>query len=255
MGDLFNLKGKKALVTGGSQGLGLAIAKGLADHGADVAIMARDKRRLNRAKKALAKTGRKIWTYSFDLENTEALSRMFKKICQEIKGLDILVNNAGINIRKDADKFEIEEFNKIIKVNLTSVFVMCQCFAKCHKKNKKPGRIINISSLSAENARAKIAPYNVSKGGIKQLTKSLAVELAPYNINVNAIGPGYFATEMNRPLFKDKKFDKWVKEKCPQSRWGKPEELAGAAVFLASEASSFVTGQSIYVDGGWLAKI
>ena len=255
MKNLFDLKGKKALVTGGSQGLGFAIAKGLADHGADTAIMARDKKRLSSAKKKLVKTGRKIWTYSFDLEETEAIPDMFKKICREIKGIDILVNNAGINIRKDAEKFKLEEFNKIIKVNLTSVFVLSQCFAECHKKNKKPGRIINISSLAAENARAKIAPYNASKGGVKQLTKSLAVELARYNINVNAIGPGYFATEMNRPLFEDKKFDKWVREQCPQSRWGKPEELAGAAVFLASDAANFITGQSIYVDGGWLAKI
>jgi len=255
MKDIFRLGGKKALITGGSHGLGLAIAEGLALYGADIAMIARDKIRLARAKKRLEKTRRKVWAYSFDLEDVERIPELFEEISEETGGMDILVNNAGINIRESVGEIKLENWEKIMRINLTSILVLSQCFFKDCRTKKKGGRIINISSLAAESARENIGAYTVAKGGIRQLTKSMAVEWAKYNINVNAIGPGYFATELTGPLQKNKKFDRWVKGKTPLGRWGRPEELIGAAVFLASEASSFVTGQTIYVEGGWLAKL
>ena len=254
--ELFDLSGKIALVTGGSRGIGLAVAAGLAEHGADVAIVARTEKQLEEAKKQIQTgTGRKVWTFQFDLGDTNAIEGRFENVVAETKGVDILVNCAGTTARALAEEVDINDWNQVIKVNLTAVFVMSQAFCRHRKQAAKAGKIISIGSLLCHAARATNAPYASSKGGLLMLTKSLAVEWAKYKINVNAIGPGYITTELTKPLWTDKEFDRWVLSKTPLERWGQPHDLVGTAVFLASSASDFITGQIIYVDGGWLAML
>jgi gluconate 5-dehydrogenase len=254
---LFDLSCKTALVTGGSRGIGFAIAKGLAEHGADIAIIARDKAKLKTAKEQIQKTtsDRNVWTFSFDLEKVEGIDALFEKIVRETKGVDILVNCAGTTARAPAEQADLDSWQRVIQVNLTAVFLISQAFCRHRKQVAKPGKIINIGSLLCHAARATNAPYASSKGGLLMLTKSLAVEWAKYQINVNAIGPGYIQTELTKPLWTDQDFDKWVLSKTPLGRWGKPEDIVGTAIFLASPASDFVTGQIVYVDGGWLAML
>jgi len=254
--NLFNLSGKTALVTGGGRGIGLAIAKGLAQHGADVAIVARSKEQLEAAAKQIhAETGRKTWSFTFDMSNIECIGEFFQSVISETKGIDILVNCAGATIRGPAEDVEIKDWNQVIKVNLTSTFVLSQVFCKHRKQLGKAGRVINIGSLTCHAARPTTAAYGSSKSGLLMLTKTLAVEWAKYSINVNAIGPGYIATELTEPLWTDEDFNKWVLSKTPLARWGRPEDLIGTAVLLASKAGEFITGQIIYVDGGWLALL
>jgi len=272
--ELFNLSGKTALVTGGSRGIGLAIAKGLAEHGADIAIVARMEKQLAQAQKQIltvvrqvqadtprfrgdrlapAKAG--VWTFPFDLGNIKGIDGRFKNVVAETKGIDILVNCAGTIRRAPAEDINLQDFNKTIEVNLTAVLVMSQAFCRHRKQVGKGGKIINIGSLTCHAARPTTAAYACSKSGVLMLTKSLAVEWAKYNINVNAIGPGYIATDLTAPLQADEDFNRWVLSETPLGRWGQPEDIVGTAVFLASSASDFVTGQIIYVDGGWLAML
>jgi gluconate 5-dehydrogenase len=254
--NLFSIHGKTALVSGGGRGIGLAIAKGLAQHGADVALTARSKEQLESAARQIHnKTGRKTWSFPFDLCNIEGIDDFFKSVVVETKGIDILVNCAGTTIRGPAEDVDLKTFNQVIEVNLTSTFVLSQAFCRHRKKTRKPGRIINIGSLTCHGARPTTAAYASSKGGLLSLTRTLAVEWAKYNINVNAIGPGYIATELTEPLWTDEDFNKWVLSKTPLARWGQPEDLIGTAVLLASQAGEFITGQIIYVDGGWLALL
>jgi gluconate 5-dehydrogenase len=254
--NLFNLSGKTALVTGGGRGIGLAIAKGMAQHGADVAITSRSKEQLEAAARQIhAETGNKTWSFPFDLGCVEGINEFVESIIAKTKGIDILVNCAGTTIRGLAEDVIIEDWNQVIKVNLTSTFVLSQVFCRHRKKTGKPGRIINIGSLTCHSARPTTAPYGSSKSGLLMLTKTLAVEWAKYNINVNAIGPGYIATELTKPLWTDEDFNKWVLSNTPLARWGKPDDLIGTAVLLASKAGEFITGQIIYVDGGWLALL
>ncbi|MHC4560763.1 MAG: SDR family oxidoreductase [Planctomycetota bacterium] len=254
--NLFNLSGKKALITGGNRGIGLAIAKGLAEHGADVAIVARTKGQLEAARQQIqAGTGQRVWTFPFDLENVKGIKSLFENIVAGTKGIDILVNCVGTTARGLAEDVGLKTWNQIIEVNLTSVFIMSQLFCHHRKQAGKAGKIINIGSLTCHGARPTTAAYASSKGGLLMLTKTLAVEWAKYNINVNAIGPGYIATELTAPLLADEDFNKWVLSKTPLARWGQPEDLIGTAVLLASKAGDFITGQIIYVDGGWLALL
>jgi gluconate 5-dehydrogenase len=254
--SLFNISGKTAMVTGGGRGIGSAIAKGLAEHGADVAIVARSKEQLEAtAHQIHAETGRQTWSFPFDLENIEGINDFFASIVAETKGIDILVNSAGTIIRGPAEDVDLKTWNQVIEVNLTSVFVLSQAFCRHRKKAGRAGRIINIGSLTCHGARPTTAAYASSKGGLLSLTKTLAVEWAKYNINVNTIGPGYIATELTEPLWTDEDFNKWVLSKTPLARWGRPEDLVGTAVLLASRAGDFITGQIIYVDGGWLALL
>ena len=254
--NLFSVSGKKALVTGGGRGIGAAIAKGLAEHGADVAIVARSKEQLEAAAGQIhAGTGRKTWAFPFDLGGIEGIDNFFESVVAETKGIDILVNCAGTIIRGSAEDVDLKTWNQVIEVNLTSTFVLSQAFCRHRKKAGKSGRIINIGSLTCHGARPTTAAYASSKGGLLSLTKTLAVEWAKYNINVNAIGPGYIATELTEPLWTDEDFNKWVISKTPLARWGRPEDLVGTAVLLASQAGEFITGQIIYVDGGWLALL
>ena len=253
---IFSLSGKTALVTGGSRGIGFAIAKGLAEHGADVAIVARTKEQLEAGGQQIrADTGKKVWTIPFDIENIEWIDSLFENIAAKTKGVDILVNCAGTTVRGPAEDVDLETWNQVIKVNLTSALATSQAFCRHRKQAGKAGKIINIGSLTCHSARPTTAAYASSKAGLLMLTKTLAVEWAKYNINVNAIGPGYIATELTKPLLSDKDFNEWVLSKTPLARWGKPEDLVGTAVLLASSAGDFITGQIIYVDGGWLALL
>jgi gluconate 5-dehydrogenase len=253
---LFSLSMKTALVTGGSRGIGFALAKGLAENGADVAIIARDQKKLEAAKRQIqADTDKKVWAFSFDLADTEAIQALFENIIVEIGGVDVLVNCAGTTVRAPAQDIDANTWNRVIEVNLTAAFVMSQAFCQHRRQAGKGGKIINIGSLMCHGARPTNVPYASSKGGLLMLTKSLAVEWAKYNINVNAIGPGYITTELTASLRADEDFNRWVVSKTPLARWGQPEDLVGTAVLLASGAGDFITGQIVYVDGGWLALL
>ena len=247
--DKFSLKGKVALVSGGSRGLGLTIARGLGMAGARVVLAARS------FSNAAGDFPGKVFEKECDILIEEQIDRLIAGVVERCGGIDILVNSAGINIRGPAEDFSMEDWDKVLNLNLRAMFEVSRETARQMIKQNRGGAIINIASLMSEAARPTTAAYTASKGGVKLLTKSLAVEWSRYGIRVNAIGPGYFLTEMTKPLVKDKKFDKWVKERTPMGRWGDPEELIGAAVFLASDAASFITGQTIYADGGWLAQL
>ncbi len=251
----FLLKNKTALITGASRGLGKAIALAFAEAGADVILLSRNSQALEKVASQITGMGRKAWVYAYDLADVPGIPALFRTVHLEVGRVDILVNVAGTIFRTDAVDFPLDEWERILKINLTAPFVLSQSFARACIEGKHVGKIINIASLLSEAARPSIPAYTASKGGIKQLTKALAVEWAKHGINVNAIGPGYFATELTKPLVENEDFSRWVKESTPLGRWGVPEELTGAAVFLASSASDFITGQIIYVDGGWLANL
>jgi gluconate 5-dehydrogenase len=251
----FQLSGKKAMVTGGSRGIGLGIANAFAEHGADVVLVSRNREGLEKARDALAPTGRQVTIYDFDMNRTDDIASFYTEVAAETDGIDILVNNAGGTRRGPAETITAEDWHFVINLNLTSVFKMCQAFAKERISSGSGGKIINIASLLSEVARKDNAPYAASKGGIRQLTKTLAVDWAKYRINVNAIGPGYIRTELTQPLWEDKDFSDWVVGRTPMERWGEPEDLAYTAVFLASPAANFVTGHILYVDGGFISCI
>jgi gluconate 5-dehydrogenase len=254
--ELFNLSGKTALVTGGSRGIGLAVAKGLAKYGADVAIIARNESRLQAAGEQIQEiSGNKVWAFPFDLENTKEIEQLFEKIISQTPEIDILVNCAGTTARGPAEEMELEAWNRVVEVNMTAVFVLSQAFCQHRKQAGKGGKIINIGSLMCHGGRPTTAAYAASKGGLLMVTRSLAVEWAKYHINVNAIGPGFITTDLTAKLQADEDFNKWVLSRTPFERWGQPEDIAGTAVFLASSASDFVTGQILYVDGGWVAAL
>ena len=253
MMEKFRLDNKISMVTGGSKGIGFGIAKALAEAGSDIILVARDTKTLERAREELIRTGRNIQTCSFNMSNVESIDEMYGGIAKDTGGVDILVNNAGATRRGPAEKISSEDWNFVLNLDVTSVFMLCRAFARQHIKDGKKGKIINIASVMSETIREDNAPYAASKGAIRQLTKALAVDWAKYDINVNAIGPGFIQTDLTRPLWEDKSFDKWLKWKTPQAKWGKPEDLGNAAVYLASAASDFVTGQTLYVDGGLLS--
>jgi gluconate 5-dehydrogenase len=253
---LFDLTGKRALVTGAGRGIGLALARGLAEHGADVALVARTRSQLKAAKEQIeTETGRNVWTFSFDLANIDAIGGLFEQVVQAAGGVDILVNCAGTTVREPTEDASLESFDRVMEVNLTAVLLLSQSFCRHCKEAGTPGRIINIGSLACHAARPTIAAYACSKMGVLGLTRTLAVEWAQYGINVNAIGPGYIATDLTAPLQADDEFSRWVLSKTPLGRWGRPEDLVGTAVLLASRAGDFITGQIFYVDGGWTALV
>jgi len=243
-------------VTGAGRGIGLAIARGLAGQGADVALIARTEGQLEAAKRQIeAETGRRVWVFPFDLADVGRVQRLFEEVVRTTGGVDILVNCAGTTVREPTEDASLESFNRVMGVNLTEVLLLCQAFCRHRKQAGKPGRIINIGSLACHAARPTITAYACSKMGVLGLTKTLAVEWAKYGINVNAIGPGYIATDLTAPLQADAQFSQWVLSKTPLNRWGRPEDLVGTAVLLASKAGDFITGQIFYVDGGWTALI
>ena len=252
--SLFDLNGRVALVTGSSAGLGQAIARGLAEAGATVIVNGRDPDRLASAADALRSAGLKVHPYGFDVTSEGAVADAVERIEREVGPIDILVSNAGIQRRAPLTEISQEIWEDVVRTNLTSVFLVGRTVARGMIARRR-GKIINIASLMSEVSRKTIAPYASAKGGVRQLTRSMCVEWAAHNIQVNAIGPGYFKTELNAALLADEAFDQWVRTRTPAGRWGDPEELVGAALFLASRGSDFVNGQVIYVDGGVLASI
>lgn len=254
--ELFDLNGRTALITGGGRGIGLAIAKGLAEQGADVVLVARTAEQLDKACEAIrAETGSKAQSFAYDLANVDGVEGLFEDVVEAAGGVDILVNCAGTTARAASEDVDLADWDRVQNVNLKSVLLLSQSFCRHCKVLGKGGSIVNIGSLMCDGARPTTAAYAASKGGLLMLTKTLAVEWAKYGINVNAIGPGYIATDLTASLQADEEFSKWVLSKTPAARWGQPRDLVGAAVLLASDAGAFITGQIIYVDGGWLALL
>jgi gluconate 5-dehydrogenase len=245
----FDLSGKVALVTGAHRGLGFAIAQGLARAGATVVLNGRNRETLTAAAQTLDAQGLAAEIAAFDVTDRQAVREAVAAIEREHGHLDILFNNAGIQRRHPFAEFPQDDWDALIATNLTAPFIVSQA-AVAGMIARKHGKIVHIASLMSELARPSVVPYTAAKGGVRQLTRGMAVELAPHNIQVNAIAPGYFATEMNRALIDDAEFNAWVCKRTPAGRWGQPDELAGLAVFLASSASDYVSGQIIMVDGG-----
>ena len=246
---LFDLAGKVALVTGAYRGLGFAIARGLGEAGATVVLNGRKPEALATSAKALTDAGLRASTRVFDVTDGDAVRAGVGAIEGEHGRVDILVNNAGIQRRNPLVDFKQQDWDDIIATNLTAPFLVSQA-ALPGMIARRSGKIIHIASLMSELARPTVVPYTAAKGGVRQLTRGMAVELAPHNIQVNAIAPGYFATEMNRALIDNVEFNAWVCKRTPAGRWGQPEEIAGLAVFLASAAANYITGQLITIDGG-----
>lgn len=251
---LFSLEGKTALVTGGSRGLGLAIAKGLSDAGATVVLNAVNAERLQETVEALRAEGRRAYGYAFDIAEPAEVARNVAAIEQEAGPVDILFNNAGIQVRHPLEEFPEEEWDRIMRVNLTGVFLVSKCVARGMIERRR-GKIVHICSVQSELCRPTITPYAASKGGLKMLVRGMATEWGKHNIQVNGLGPGYFITDMTRPLVDDEQFNAWLCVRTPANRWGDPAELIGPAVFLASSASDYVNGHILYVDGGLLACV
>ena len=238
--ELFNLKGKRALITGSSQGIGFAMAEGLARAGAEVTLNGRDTAKLEAARKALGVDG-----VAFDVTDEDAVNAAIEKI----GALDILINNAGMQFRTPLEDFPADKFRELLRVNIESAFLVGKAVAK-GMIARKQGKIINICSVQSELGRPSIAPYTATKGAIKMLTKGMCADWAKHGIQVNAIGPGYFKTPLNHALVDNPEFSSWLEKRTPAGRWGEVHELVGAAIFLASPASSFVNGHILYVDGG-----
>ncbi|WP_295212868.1 MULTISPECIES: gluconate 5-dehydrogenase [Chryseobacterium] len=255
MKSLFDLNGKRALITGATHGLGMAMAEGLAAAGAELLITSTTPLKLEEALNRYREKGYRASGYLFDVTDEQAAKENVEKMIQEHQKIDILVNNAGIIKRIMALDMEVEDFRKVIDVDLVGVFIMSKLVAR-GMKERNGGKIINICSMMSELGRDNVSAYAAAKGGLKMLTRNLATEWARYNIQVNGIGPGYFATSQTEPIRVDgNPFNEFILNRTPAGRWGDPEDLAGTAVFLASEASDFVNGQIIYVDGGILATI
>jgi gluconate 5-dehydrogenase len=251
---LFDLSGRVALVTGSTRGLGRAMAEGLAAAGARLIINGTDAARVEAAVRELTAAGHAAEGAAFDVTDEAAVVGAFEGFDARGLAVDILVNNAGIQLRKPMVELSTAEWRKVLDTNLTSAFVVGREAGR-RMVARGRGKIINIGSLTSELARATVAPYTVAKGGIKMLTQAMAAEWAVHGVQANAIGPGYMLTDMNQALIDNPAFDAWVKGRTPARRWGKPEELVGVAVFLASSASDYVNGQIIYVDGGMTAVL
>lgn len=253
--ELFSLKGKKAIITGGTHGLGMAMAEGLAQAGAELIITGTTPSKMEEALQHYKDKGFTATGYLFDVTDEVAAEENVAKIEATHGPIDILVNNAGIIKRVLAIDMPVEDFRKVLDVDLVGAFIMSKYVAK-GMIARRSGKIINICSMMSELGRTNVSAYAAAKGGLKMLTKNLATEWAPYNIQVNGIGPGYFATSQTEPIRVDgNPFNEFIISRTPAGKWGDPDDLAGAAIFLSSKASDFVNGQIIYVDGGILATI
>ncbi len=251
---VFDIEGRTALVTGSSRGIGLALARGLVEAGCSVALHGRDVDTLERAAAELAGNGARVHQAAFDVTDSTAVEAGVAALEAELGPLDILVNNAGVQHRAPLLEFPDEAWHRVIETNLTSAFLVSRAVARGMVERGR-GKIINIASLMAELGRADIAPYAASKGGLKMLTRGMCADWGASGVQVNAIGPGYFQTELTAALVADPEFDAWLRKRTPAGRWGRPEELVGALRFLASPASDFVNGQIVYVDGGLSAVV
>jgi gluconate 5-dehydrogenase len=252
--SLFDLSGRTALLTGSSRGLGFALARGLARAGATVVLNGRGARALEKAVASLHAEGLTTHAAVFDVTDPDAVGAAVARIEATVAPIDVLVNNAGMQDRRALETFPVDAWRRLLEVNLSSAFIVGQVVAR-RMIERGQGKIINVCSLQSEVARPGIAPYAATKGGLKMLTKGMCADWARHGIQVNGIGPGYFLTELTKPLREDPAFDRWLRDRTPAGRWGDPEELVGAAIFLAAPASDFVNGQILYVDGGVLAVI
>ncbi|MDQ0562422.1 gluconate 5-dehydrogenase [Rhizobium mesoamericanum] len=247
---LFDLTGRRALITGSSQGIGYALAEGLASAGAEIILNGRDEAKLRAAAQSLGVKH----TVSFDATDHEAVRKAVDGFEAEVGAIDILVNNAGMQHRARLEDFPADAFEQLLKTNISTVFNVGQAVAR-HMIRRGAGKIINIASVQTALARPGIAPYTATKGAIGNLTKGMATDWAKYGLQCNAIAPGYFDTPLNAALVADPDFSAWLERRTPAGRWGKVEELVGACIFLSSEASSFVNGHVLYVDGGITASL
>lgn len=251
--ELFNLKGKKALITGSSQGIGYALAKGLSDAGAEIVLNGRNKEKLDKAAKSL-KSVHSLYQLCFDVTDQKETKNKIDNFEEQFGSIDILINNAGMQFRSPLEDFPSDMFEKLLSTNVSSIFNVGQAVAK-HMIKRGYGKIINIASVQTSLARPGIAPYTATKGAVGNLTKGMATDWAKYGIQCNALAPGYFDTPLNAALVSDKEFTSWLEKRTPAGRWGKVEELVGASIFLSSKASDFVNGHILYVDGGITASL
>ncbi|KRB60595.1 gluconate 5-dehydrogenase [Rhizobium sp. Root708] len=248
--ELFDLTARRALITGSSQGIGLALAQGLARAGANVVLNGRDREKLEAAAATIAGA----YTLQFDVTNHAAARQAIDEFEEKSGPIDILVNNAGMQHRAPLEDFPADAFERLLQTNISSVFNVGQAVAR-HMIARGAGKIINIASVQTALARPGIAPYTATKGAVGNLTKGMATDWAKYGLQCNAIAPGYFDTPLNAALVADGAFSAWLEKRTPAGRWGQVDELVGACVFLASAASSFVNGHILYVDGGITASL
>jgi gluconate 5-dehydrogenase len=251
---LFDLAGRTALITGASRGIGHSLAEALSRAGARVVLNGRTRDSLEQAAARLVAGGGSADVAVFDVTQPDAVAAGIDAIERDIAPIDILVNNAGIQRRAPLDQFKDSDWRELMSTNLDSVYYVSKAVAR-HMIPRGRGKIINIGSVQCELARPGIAPYTASKGAVKNLTKGMCADWARHGLQVNAIGPGYFDTPLNKALVEDPVFDEWLRKRTPAGRWGRLEDLHGAAVFLASPASDFVNGQTLYVDGGIVSVI
>ncbi|HSH89913.1 MAG TPA: glucose 1-dehydrogenase [Ramlibacter sp.] len=250
----FDLTGRTALITGSSAGIGHALAIGLAGAGARIVLNGRDSKKLEQAATNLRSKGAEVVTATFDVTDGAAVTAAIARIEADTGPIDILVNNAGMQRRAPLEDFEEAHWHELMRTNVDSVFLVGQAVAR-HMIVRKRGKIINVCSVQSELGRPNIAPYTASKGAVKMLTKGMAIDWGPHGIQVNGLGPGYFKTELNDALVKNAEFSAWLVNRTPLRRWGDVDDLVGAAVFLASDASNFVNGHILYVDGGVTATL
>lgn len=252
--DLFSLSGRVALVTGASRGIGFAIATALAQAGATLILNGRTADALDTAAAALRQTGATVHTSLFDVTDSAAVTAAIAHIETRVAPLDILVNNAGIQRRAPLDQFDDTDWRELMATNLDSVYYVSKAVAR-YMIARGRGKIINIGSVQCELARPGIAPYTASKGAVRNLTRGMCADWARHGLQINAIAPGYFDTPLNKALVEDPVFDEWLRKRTPAARWGRLQDLHGMAVLLASSASDFINGQTLYVDGGITAVI
>lgn len=252
--SIFDLTGKTALVTGSSQGIGLALARGLAQHGAKVVLNGRNAEKLDAALAQLRGENLRAEAYSFDVTDAQSSAAGVAAIESSFGPIDILINNAGMQFRTPLEDFPVEKWEELFRTNVSSAFYVSRA-AVAGMIKRGQGKIINIASVQSELARPGIAPYTATKGAIRNLTKGMCTDWAKYGLQINSIAPGYFKTPLNAALVDSAEFSDWLQKRTPAGRWGEVDELVGAAVFLSSGASSFINGHTLYVDGGITASL
>jgi gluconate 5-dehydrogenase len=247
--SLFDLTGMRALITGSGQGIGLALAEGLALHGAEIVLNGRSASKIEAAADSLTAKGFKARSAVFDVTDHAAVANGVAEIEATVGVIDILINNAGMQFRTPLEDFPTDKWDELLRTNISSVFFVGQAVAR-HMIPRQRGKIINIASVQSELARPNIAPYTATKGAVRNLTRGMCADWAKHGLQVNAIAPGYFKTPLNQALVDNPEFSAWLTNRTPAGRWGDVGELVGAAIFLAGPASSFVNGHTLYVDGG-----